>query len=99
MDPYDKTAVADGVDRSERRAVWMRGLFMILFLLAFGVAQGLLWLLAVVQFVWLLTSGEVNANLSRFGRSLALWLGELVRYVTGASEMKPFPWAPWPSAD
>ncbi len=99
MDSTDKNTVAEYEDHSARRAVWMRGLFMFLFLLAFGAAQGLLWLLAIVQFLWLLFSGEANGNLARFGKSLSLWLAELVRFVTYASEVKPFPWAPWPPAD
>jgi hypothetical protein len=34
--------------------VWMRGLFMLLFMIAFGLGQFILNLLAVVQFLWLL---------------------------------------------
>jgi len=85
--------------RSSTRPIWMRGLFMLLLLLAFGIAQGLLWLLAIVQFLWLIFSGEANVNLARFGKSLSLWLAELVRFVTCATEERPFPWAPWPAAD
>jgi Domain of unknown function (DUF4389) len=99
MDSSDKNAVGEYEDRSPSRATWMRGLFMFLLLLAFGAAQGVLWLLAIVQFVWMLFSGEANVNLARFGKSLSLWLAELARFVSFASEVKPFPWAPWPSAD
>ena len=82
-----------------KRPIFMRGLFMLLLMIAFGIAQGLLWLVAIVQFLWLLFAGEPNAFLGRFGSSLALWLGETARFVSCASEIKPFPWAPWPSAD
>ena len=57
----------------------MRGLFMLLLLLAFALAQSLLWVIAIAQFCWLLFAGEHNAPIARFGRSLALWLGEIVR--------------------
>jgi Domain of unknown function (DUF4389) len=84
--------------RASTRPVWMRGLFMLLLLIAFGIAQGLLWLLAIVQFLWLIFSGEANTNLASFGKSLSLWLAETARFVTCASDAKPFPWAPWPAA-
>jgi Domain of unknown function (DUF4389) len=99
MEPYDKTVDAEGEDRSARSAIWMRGLFMLLLMLAFGVGQGLLWLLAVVQFLWLIFTEAPNAFLVRFGKSLSAWLAETARFVTCASETKPFPWAAWPSAD
>ena len=42
----------------DKRGVWKRGLFMLLFAVAFAVAQTLLNLLAVVQFLWLLFASE-----------------------------------------
>ena len=80
-------------------AVWMRGLYMLLLLLAFWVAHGLLCVAAVAQFLWLLFSGEANKLLGQFGKSLSRWLADAARYLTCASEMKPFPWAPWPPAE
>ena len=97
MDPDKVTH--DGEVRSSTSVVWMRGLFMLLLLLAFALAQSLLWVIAIAQFCWLLFAGEHNAPIARFGRSLALWLAETARYITCASEMRPFPWAPWPAAD
>ena len=45
----------------------MRGLFMLLLLLAFALAQSLLWVIAIAQFCWLLFAGEHNAPIARFG--------------------------------
>jgi hypothetical protein len=99
MEPTDQSAVTRHEDRSARRTVWMRGLFMLLLMLAFGVGQGILWLLAIVQFLWLAFTDAPNAFLARFGKSLAVWLAETARFVSCATEAKPFPWAAWPSAD
>ncbi len=78
--------------------VWLRGLYMLLLALAFGVAQSLLLLTAIAQFLWLLFTGEANRQLVGFGGSLSRWLGDTARYLTCASDVKPFPWAPWPPA-
>ena len=98
MDPAEKWTEPQA-ERASKRPIWMRGLFMLLLMIAFWIAQWLLWLVAIVQFLWLFFAGEPNGFLQRFGRSLSQWLGETARFVSCASEAKPFPWAPWPAAD
>ena len=72
---------------------------MLVLVLAFGVAQSLLYLLALVQFLWLLLAREPNQLLLKFGKSLSLWLAETARFLCCATEKKPFPWTSWPQAD
>ena len=79
-------------------AIWTRGLYMLLLLLAFSIAQTLLCATAIAQFLWLLFAGEANSQLAQFGNSLARWVGDAARYLTCASDVKPFQWAPWPPA-
>ncbi|HWK34257.1 MAG TPA: DUF4389 domain-containing protein [Hyphomicrobium sp.] len=78
-------------------AIWLRGLYMLLLAIAFGVGQTLLCLTAIAQFLWLLFAGEANGQLTRFGVTLARWLADTARFLTCASEVKPFPWSSWPS--
>jgi hypothetical protein len=85
-------------DTLRSQAAWTRGLFMLLFLIAFHIAQWLLTLVTVVQFVWLLAAGEPNRFLQGFGGSLSAWLAEAARFMTCATDEKPFPWRPWPAA-
>lgn len=85
--------------RSPSREVWMRGLFMLLFVIGLGAGQAILNLVALLQFGWLLFAGRANRQLTQFGTSLAKWLAEAARFQSVASEEKPFPWAPWPSSE
>jgi hypothetical protein len=78
--------------------VWMRGLFMLLFMIAFGLGQFILNLLAVVQFLWLLFARAPNHALLRFGGSLSARFAGAARFLSCASEEKPFPWRDWPNA-
>ena len=80
----------------EPRDVWKRGLFMLLFAIAFGIGQMVLNTVAVVQFIWLLATRQPNEYLARFGASLSNWFAEVSRFQSGASDDKPFPWRPWP---
>ena len=85
-------------ERPTARDVWMRGLFMLLFMIGFALGQWLLNLLAVVQFVWLLLARERTQFIASFGNSLSIWLAAVGRFLTCAADHKPFPWAPWPDA-
>jgi Domain of unknown function (DUF4389) len=83
-------------DKPTTRHVWMRGLFMLLLMIGFAMGQWLLNVLAIVQFLWLLFAREPNQFLAGFGNSLSIWLAEVGRFLTCASDDKPFPWKPWP---
>jgi uncharacterized protein DUF4389 len=80
------------------RDVWFRGLFMLLLMIGFAVGQWLLNIIAVVQFVWLLVAREPNQFIVSFGNSLSIWLAEVGRFLTAATDEKPFPWRPPPDA-
>jgi hypothetical protein len=84
---------------SGKSDIWKRGLFMLVFVFAFGVAQGILFLTALSQFLWLLFSGEPNKLLVEFSKSLALWLAHTARFLCCATDEKPFPWTSWPAAN
>ncbi len=85
--------------KTPSREVWLRGLFMLLFVIGLGAGQAILNLVALLQFGWLLFTGGPNRQRAQFGKSLAKWLAEAARFQSAASEDKPFPWAPWPTAE
>ena len=79
----------------DQRNIWMRGLIMILFAIFFGIAETLLFIAAVVQFLWMLFSKEPNSAVASFGTGLGKWLERVALFQTGASEELPFPWTKW----
>ncbi len=98
MEPVEKKT-EQPVPAAITSDTWKRGLIMLVLIIAFGVGQWLLYLTAVVQFVWLLIAKERNGLLAGFGKSLALWLAETARFLCCATDEKPFPWRSWPRAD
>ena len=85
--------------RSETGRALFRGLFMLIVIFCFGIAQGLLYAMALVQFLWILLAQERNRFLADFGRSLGLWLAEAAWFLSGDTEEKPFPWRAWPRGE
>lgn len=75
---------------------WLRAFFLVLFGVIGYIVQIIVWLMAIVQFLFLLFSDEVNPQLSEFGKSLSAYLEQLASYLTFVSDEKPFPFGSWP---
>ncbi len=81
--------------RPESRAIWSRLLYMVLIAVMSGLAQTVLNLMALVQFVVLLTGkGQPNEQIAEFGKALGTWSAKAAAFQTAASEDKPWPWSP-----
>ncbi len=94
----DADKVQDPVDPTYAppRNIWMRGLFMLIFAALFGLAETVLVVVAVIQFLWMVFAKEKNAGLADFGQSLGHWLAQVAEFQTASTDDKPFPWAKWP---
>lgn len=80
------------------RSTWLRLLFLFVFGFIYLLTRFIVCAVVVLQFFWLLFSGEVNPRLTAAGESLATYTYQLVRYLTFASDVRPFPVdEDWPS--
>ncbi len=79
----------------EDQNTWMRGLFMIILAILFGLGETVLAIGAVIQFIWMLVKGEKNQPIADFGEDMADWLARVARFQTGSTEEKPFPFMKW----
>lgn len=71
----------------------MRFIYMVLIAILISLAQTVLGVLTLVQFViMLINKQEPNAQLAEFGTSLGIWIAKAARYQTAASNVKPWPW-------
>ncbi|WP_028866212.1 DUF4389 domain-containing protein [Psychromonas aquimarina] len=80
----------------KNKSVWLRGLFMLIFIFLMGVAKFVTLVVVVLQFLAVLFSGDTNKNLLQFGKSLSIYQYQIVLYLTYNSEIRPFPAADWP---
>jgi len=71
----------------------LRLVHMILIAIMISIAQTVLGVVTVIQFViMLINQRQPNENLAEFGTSLGIWIAKAARYQTAASEVKPWPW-------
>jgi len=78
---------------AEKHPMGMRLLYMVILWVMLSLAQTVLTLATVVQFVLMLINrNEPNERLAEFGTDLGIWIAKAARFQTGASEVKPWPW-------
>ncbi len=91
--------VEELTSKPSRRATWIRALYVILFTLIYSVTEIVIVAVVVVQFGFVLISGDRNQKLLDFGASLSKFIYQILQYVTFNSEDMPFPFSDWPSAN
>lgn len=85
------------VTTTSRRSIWLRGLFMVLMAMIYQLSGTLLFIVAIMQFAFVLVGGMRNVRLLAFGRSLGLYVQQIVRFLAFDTEQMPFPFSDWPS--
>lgn len=98
---------ADSTGKSERsdleknvtaRSTWVRLIFMIIYALLYGLSRLVTATVVVIQFFYVLITGNTNDQLKTLGHSLAIYSYEIVDYMTFNTESKPFPFdGAWPT--
>ena len=82
--------------KSEKQ--WLRGLYMLLFIIISEMAKVVVVTVAIIQFLFAILTGKGNSNLTQFGNSMAQFVQQVVDFLTYNTEDKPFPFAQWPEA-
>lgn len=73
--------------------IFIRLLYMLLIAIMISVAQTILGVVTIVQFVIMLVNNKrPNERLADFGTDLGIWIAKAARFQTAASEVKPWPW-------
>jgi hypothetical protein len=75
---------------------WTRGLFMLLFVVIYSVAEFVLGAVVFFQFIHVLATREINERLREFTTDVSVFIYQILQFLTFNSEVKPYPFAPWP---
>jgi len=83
----------------KQRKTWLRGLYMLLFAIFYSVAEIVIFVVVVFQFLLALFTARTNARLVLFGKSLSTYVYQVMLFLTFNSEDMPFPFGEWPAED
>jgi hypothetical protein len=75
---------------------WGRLLYLVLFALILNITQGIVFITALVQFIFHLFTNRHNARLAGFGASAGLYMAEVATFLTYQTNRLPFPFTDWP---
>lgn len=76
--------------------IWQRGLYMLLFAFFLGIAKFVVFMLVVVQFLFVLFNDEPNDQLIQFGKSLSAYHYQVLMFLSFNNEEHPYPFTEWP---
>lgn len=76
-------------------STWKRILFMLIFAVIVGIVRILLWAVVLLQVASALFTGAPNPNLLKLGRTLAVYLYQILLFLTYNREEMPFPFSEW----
>ncbi len=80
------------------KSIWMRLLFMLVITFFYSISRIVVGAVIVVQFFWVLFTGNTNQKLQILGKSLATYTNQIILYLTFNTEERPFPFdMDWPS--
>lgn len=75
---------------------WLRFVYLVVFGFSFYLAIILTFATSIFQFLAKLFGGQSFAGLAEFGTNLATYQAQVIKFLTFASDEKPFPFAPFP---
>lgn len=77
------------------QSLWKHGFVMLVLVLLVQLAQTVLGVCAIVQFLWMAIAKHRNARIGKFADGLGSWLAITARFLGGSHDEKPFPWSDW----
>ena len=82
----------------KEKSNWMRLVFMILFAIAYSVAEIVFFALVIFQFLAKAITGELNEKVSTFSASVVIYIKQILDFLSYADETRPYPLSDWPSS-
>ena len=83
-------------NRLSNSSLWKRALYMLIFSIIRALAESLVTLVAIFQFLILLVTGSANEPLLKFGTNLSAYIYRIMQFLTFNSEEYAFPFSDWP---
>ena len=80
----------------KERKTWLRGLYMLLFAIFYAVAEIVITVVVIFQFLLALFTGKTNERLLKLGQSLSTYIYQILQFLTFNSDYHAYPFGAWP---
>lgn len=79
----------------KKTGTWKRIFFMLVFAVILGFVRIALWAVVALQIISTLLTGSENRNVLQFSQKLAMYVYNILMFLTYNSERMPFPFSDW----
>jgi len=76
---------------------WLRGGYIIFYAICYSISEFVLFAVVIFQFLSILFTGSPNERLLQLGQSIAVYVYQIIQFITVNSEEKPYPIGDWPA--
>lgn len=89
----------DVKENLKSQSTWKRGLYMLLFVIFYSIAEIVLFAVVIFQFLLQLFTSETNQRLRKLGQSISTYAYQVLVFVSFNSEYHPYPFGAWPDGE
>ena len=89
----------DVKENLKSQSTWKRGLYMLLYIIFSRIAEIVLGVIVLFQFLLKLFTGETNERLLKLGQGLSTYVYQVFQFLTFNSEYHPYPFGAWPKGE
>jgi hypothetical protein len=89
----------DVKDNLKSQSTWIRGLYMLLYIVFSRIAELVLGVVILFQFLLKLFTGETNDRLLKLGQGLSTYVYQVFQFLSFNSEYHPYPFGAWPRGE
>ena len=86
------------IDNLKQSSVWVRIILMVAFAVVLYPVFLVLLVLMIAQMLFVIITGESNANLRSLGVALSAYIFQIVQFMSYVTDVKPFPFSDSPKA-
>ena len=87
------------IDNLKQPSVWVRIILMVAFAVVLYTVFLVLLVLMIAQMLFVIITGESNANLRSLGIALSAYIFQIVQFMSYVTDVKPFPFSDFPKAE
>ena len=87
------------IDNLKQSSVWVGIILMVAFAVVLYPVFLVLLVLMIAQMLFVIITGESNANLRSLGVALSAYVFQIVQFMSYVTDTKPFPFSDFPKAE
>mgnify|MGYP005732771725 FL=1 len=82
-----------------KQGKWLRLLWMIGFSFIYYLSMTVLWIIVLVQFLFVLLTDKRSSNVAKVSQGFRNYMIQILDYINYHSSEKPFPFSDFPSSE